>query len=669
MMQKISIFLLLFCPFAYSDDDINDFLFELSLEELLNIKVEVASLFNESELEISNTVELITEADWKKTSSKNLLQAVNNLPAILPLTNIWGGAIPIRGYANNLSVRGTSFLIDGIPLNNLADMTTSYDFHFFDLGALSRIEVVRGPGSSIYGSDAFHGVFSLKTHFEDTNETIVNLGVGGDGYNQFSLKSNVGLGENHRLNAIVGYTNQGDQNLVYEYNDPTDAIDKTATRENSYQTLTAILKINGQYENNFRSQLAVYYSDFNSKEFPGAVRGLLNGISLARDEDNSDNDTSAKIIRAEVGHELANGIDISLMGYLMDTRVKRFVNFKKVNATYSNNLKVEDSTGLDLTIKQDNRDINTKWLLRAQYKNAHLKDDYSEWFDLDDELLSKNISNANDYKRTTKSIAAQGKTSFSDNSYHVIYGARLDDYSDLGTQLTPSAGFIYQPTDDSSIKLNYGQAYRAASPNELLGTNLISKNTSLEPETIDTYELSYIKHSKNTRSVITAFTSKWTGAIQIKDGIYKNAGKNSSEGIEASFNGKFSAYSFDLNMSYVVSSSDTEDFDYSAFPKYIINLGIGYELEAYDLNFYLSNRIHLQTDAGPITNIVTDPEELSTYFKTDFHLEWSKLDNISIWLDINNLANRKNTIPSLWNVENGIPDEALSVSLGFTYRG
>ncbi len=101
-------------------------------------------------------VELITRADIEA-------RALASLPEALGVAAVQAGG---AGQQTSLFLRGANSkhalaLFDGIRLNDAATPNSQYDFGLDTLGGLDRIEIVRGPASSIYGSDAIGGVVNL----------------------------------------------------------------------------------------------------------------------------------------------------------------------------------------------------------------------------------------------------------------------------------------------------------------------------------------------------------------------------------------------------------------------------------------------------------------------------------------------------------------------------
>mgnify|MGYP001554462210 CR=1 FL=1 len=83
------------------------------------------------------------------------------------------------------------------------------------LGVLDRIEMVRGPGSAVYGADAFHGVLSLKTFASDRDLLEVESELGTDGYGQIAGRWSEELTDWLRINAAVAYNQRPDQDERY----------------------------------------------------------------------------------------------------------------------------------------------------------------------------------------------------------------------------------------------------------------------------------------------------------------------------------------------------------------------------------------------------------------------------------------------------------------------
>ena len=237
---------IIFCSFLWSESNAgdSDIVFNMAIEELMKVNIEVASLFKEDDLVVGSTVELIKEEDWRRFGARRTYDAVKHLPSTQVMPSYGGAeAISIRGYAYEFSVRGVATLIDGVPVNTLSGGTAQYWMGNFDLAALDRIEMIRGPGSALYGSDAFHGVFSLKTFSSEEDLYAVNMEGGSRLYRQADVKVSRELLPGLRLNALFAHSGQPDQDIKYDYTNPVTGTAESGERANQYDSFTALWKL------------------------------------------------------------------------------------------------------------------------------------------------------------------------------------------------------------------------------------------------------------------------------------------------------------------------------------------------------------------------------------------------------------------------------------------
>lgn len=652
--------------------------FKLSLEELMNI--EVASLFSESELEAGSTVHTVTRKDWLKYGAENLQAAISRVPSVFPLPTIYGSAISLRGYTNNLSVRGTAHLVDGVPVNNLSDATSGYEHPFYELGGLDRIEIISGPGSSIYGSDAFHGVLSLKTFESRTDGARLNLETGSDRLLRANLRVSRGLSKSIRIHGAAAVSRRPDQHLPFQYTHPFTNTVETAERADSYTSASGIFKVDARLGASVKGNLGLYYSRWRSDGFPSAGRFYGSGLNILQDRDVTGTDSHFYMAKGGIKLTLTRRLDLTIDAYSWRSSVNRLLDKSRLPAflipSITYDIKDDRKTGVVVTLKQEHNAVNTRWLLRYEYNKSRVaRDDFEDFHPQTGELINSGTANADGFERVLNSIVFQAKTGVVDNRFQVVYGGRIDKYSDFGTHATPRLGLIYNPTPKSAVKLLYGNAFRAPTPNEALGSGLAKSNRDLKPETIDTYEFVFLLHNKCSRIAFTLFRSTWKNGIQVEtidDPVhnlqYKNTGRNEAAGLELSFNVDMDPFFVDFSGSYVDSRDIVNDRHYIAFPKYLVNLGLGCFLYKHEVEIYLSNRFFFKAHAGPVTGFEPDPPRLPVYARTDLNIQWRPGARLTLRLTFRNLFGRDNVLPSIWSVENGLPGEAFNVSLGLTYR-
>ena len=112
--------------------------------------------------EVGSSVTVITAADLERTQTRTVLDALRQVPGVTA-TRYGGpgqtGIVHLRGAPAGF----TQVLIDGVKVNDPAGIGTLYDFGNLHVDNVERIEVLRGPQSTLYGSDAMAGVIHIIT--------------------------------------------------------------------------------------------------------------------------------------------------------------------------------------------------------------------------------------------------------------------------------------------------------------------------------------------------------------------------------------------------------------------------------------------------------------------------------------------------------------------------
>lgn len=133
--------------------------------QLKTIVVTTAGGYEQNIADAAATISVITAEELEKKSYSDVTDALKNVPGVF----VQGG-----GTNQTISIRGmgsayTLFLIDGKPMNDGGLLTTNggvqgASVNFLPpMEAIERIEVIRGPSSSLYGSDAMGGVINIIT--------------------------------------------------------------------------------------------------------------------------------------------------------------------------------------------------------------------------------------------------------------------------------------------------------------------------------------------------------------------------------------------------------------------------------------------------------------------------------------------------------------------------
>lgn len=207
--------------------------------------------------QIGSSVSVVTEADIIKGQQNFVLESLETLPGVnISQNGAFGGlaSVSLRGAGGDSTV----MLIDGVQMNDASATGGAYNFATIDTANIERIEVLRGPQSVLYGSDAIGGVVNIITKTGGD-------GFGGTGYAEYGSYSSFRAGGN-----IYGGTDLLGFNLSASVTD-TDGI-SSAEEDNGNPEADGLKsynisgKVTSEVSDNLRFEVITRYSD-NESEF------------------------------------------------------------------------------------------------------------------------------------------------------------------------------------------------------------------------------------------------------------------------------------------------------------------------------------------------------------------------------------------------------------------
>jgi iron complex outermembrane receptor protein len=179
--RKLIIFVLIFCfsfnfnCLAAAELDLT----ELSIEELMDIQVTSVTKKSQSLSDSAAAIFVITNDDLKRSGVTNIPDALRMVPGVNVAridSNKW--AISARGFNGRFSAK-LLVLIDGRSVYTPTYSGVYWEVNDVLLEDVERIEVIRGPGATLWGANAVNGVINIITkHSKDTHGGIVSVGTG-----------------------------------------------------------------------------------------------------------------------------------------------------------------------------------------------------------------------------------------------------------------------------------------------------------------------------------------------------------------------------------------------------------------------------------------------------------------------------------------------------------
>lgn len=387
-------------------------------EEPLNIELEkiIVTPLNsgQSYSEISRNLEVV---DYSKPE---LLSMQTIAVPLDKLTSVYTTDYGQLGAVKDIHIRGSSaeqvlIMVDSRPINN--PRTGMTELYQVSPDTIERIEVIKGPASSVYGSSAIGGVVNVitKKPSEKPSTTIVSTFGTFRTFHESLSTSAIFKGFGYRLNYAHD-SSSGD-------------------RDNS-----------GYLSNNWDAKLNYEIAERNNIYFNGGYfqnkAGAPGSVFLPQVDDHQRNFNNFLDLGWDA--EIFDGANMSLRGY-------------------QNTDKLEFEEGYDPLIKTASR-TRVRGIV-AKYDQTFF-DVYKLIAGFDGKDNKMNSSNSGKHRYAVRSPFVQNEISLWEKVF-VNFGARWDDYSNLKKEPTQSAGISVKPHEYVKLRANYAKGFRAPTFSEL----------------------------------------------------------------------------------------------------------------------------------------------------------------------------------------------------------
>lgn len=583
--------------FSYADNYI-DQLLELDIQDLLNIEISVVSKRSEKIKDAPGIVNVVTAKDIETYGAKTLFEVLGRLPSVYANGNA-------SNFDNTIAFRGQSEATDNhmLLLLNGRPMREGYTgglnapiYRNFPLDMIEHIEVIRGPGSVLYGTNAFSGVINIVTkkaqkktegtistslgsfYTKQVNATVGTKGENSNIYGAFksinsagwSLKGTDAFGttgsDKTELNSHGGLVTADYKNFTINamqtYNNQKTFLIPSAFPLQQYTQNTHFLDIGYTHDLNedwtlsFNTTYNGYEQDF------GAFIGV------------EENDT---LYEVSVDGKITDNINI-VAGFVHNTLRGKFSSFGSP----------------------------------SKYRQMH-KSGYAQV----------------DYKPIEK--------------LKLVAGIQMNDPQNVKKDFSPRLSAIYNFNDNWGAKLLYGQAFRAAYPVEqfLFLPGAALGDPTLSPEKITTIDAQIYYNAPKYYAAITAFSSKIDDIITIDpvSKFYVNGSTINSQGATLEGTARISSHlNIQGSATYQTNEQNGINDAYGA-PNLLAKAGMDYRFDngitVAVFNSYISERSSSVTDAYNLltANIKMDVNQvldLNDFPDTEFSIYGDNLLDESI---------------------------------------
>jgi iron complex outermembrane receptor protein len=493
------------------------------LEQLMQIEVVVAGSKREQQTrDVASFVSVVSAAEIREHGYRTLADILRTLPGFYVSNDRNYSYVGVRGFSRPGDWNSRILiLLNGLRTNdNVYDLAYIGEEASVDMDLIERVEVIRGPSSALYGSNAFFAVINLVTK-SGSSLAGGELSTSAASFGTYSGRASYGKTFANDLDLLVSatYSDGKGRNLFYpEFDIPADnnGIATGVDHESFHKLLVTASKGDFSFQaNNVSREKGLPTGSFGTTFNDNRTR-TTDGLSLAS---------------LSFNHTLLNGASFS-------TRLDAGRYAYDGEYAYYNDLPPNRDLvvgewwglGVDGARKLGSRQFLT---VGAEYRD-NLKQ-LMKNYDPEPYVLYSDVNNTS----TRWGMFAQDEIKLA-APLMFIAGVRLDRYDGFGSATSPRVALIYTPTPATTFKALAGRAFRAPNEYELYFENFQYKsNPTLKPENIETLEL-IAEHfiGGGVHVSVSAFRNELTHlSSQILDPIdslfvFENSGAISSNGLE-----------------------------------------------------------------------------------------------------------------------------------------
>ena len=507
---------------------------DLTIEQLMEIEVVTvygASKFEQKTTEAPSSVSVVTEADIRNYGYRNLSDILKGVPGFYTTYDRDYAFAGVRGFSRpgDYNTR-LLLLVDGHRINdNIYDTAPIGNEFILDVDLIDRVEVIRGPGSSLYGNNAFFGVINVITKKAGQYDGLEVSGEAAS-FDTYKQRATFGKKFSNGFEMLLSGTNstsKGQSLYFQEYNSP-------ATNNGRADSC--------DYEK-FRNVFANFkLSDFTLQgAYISREKGVPTGSfgTVFNDSHNRSTDERGYL-------DLKYNKDLSA---LTNVKARVFYDYFRYDQNYLFDyppLTINKDTASGEWWGSDVQLTRTffgkhKVVVGTEYQNNYLQNQRN--YD-----TNPYVSYLGDTQNSYIWAAHfQDQFSILDNLI-LNAGVRYDYYKSFGSSTNPRAGLIYSPFQKTTVKLLYGQAFRAPNAYELYyqdGGVTQKANPDLRPEKISTYELVVEQYVRNYRLTGAGYYYRMRDLISLQTdpvsgvSMFQNAGEVEAKGAEFGIEGKW----------------------------------------------------------------------------------------------------------------------------------
>ena len=692
---------------AASGENSPDDFYNLSLSELGQVEVSIAT-GNRTPLDRAPAAAtVITASEIQAMGARNLNEILETVPGLhvsLSSLSRLDAVYSIRGIHTGFNPQ-VLLMVNGVPVQYSLQGGRPTLFRLPASG-IERVEVMRGPGSAIYGADAYAGVINIITKDASSIDNVAAGVVGGSFGQREIWAQGATKWNNVSLAFSVNHQEQdGDSDRVVNSDLQSSLDDLLGT-----QASLAPGALSTRYDLlDLHFSASTDKTQFNLWNWQSHDAGVGAGASQVLDPVGRDD---SKLWLADLTHKFAsnspawdNNIRLSYLNYDIFTVFRLFPQNAILPIGRDGNVDFEAPAGwvqfpdgLYGNPGADMHDATAEWVSlysgweshrlrfavgarRQELEPRETKNYGPGILDGSESVVDGTLINVTgtpyvylpDARRNLRFLSLQDEWNLFPG-LDLTAGIRYDDYSDFGSTTNPRIAVVWATSERLTTKLMYGSAFRAPAFAELYFRNnpVSLGNASLKPEEIDTLEASFnFRVTNDLQTSVTLFHYKATDMIDFVQDPFsttktaQNILDLDGQGFELEFNWRPLAQ-LHIDGSYAVQKAENASTGarVADAPGQQFQAHMNWELAP---NWYLNSQVNWVADRHRAPVDLRSPVDDYTWMNLTLHRK-SLFKDVDISFALRNLTDENAREPSSGNIPDDYPLESRSFWVGLTYR-
>lgn len=488
---------------------------ELSESNTLDEIVLTGTLKPVSRLETPVPVEVYTATFFKKNPTANIFEALQNVNGVRPQLNC---NICNTGdiHINGLEGPYTMVTIDGMPI--VSGLSTVYGLSGIPNSLIERVEIVKGPASSLYGSEAVGGLINIITKSPERAPKFYT-----DIFTTSWLETNIDIGTKFKLskktNSLLGIN-------YFKYDNPIDNNKDNFTDVTLQDRISVFNKIS--IERNSGKELSFAGRFFYEDRWGGEMqwnKSFRGGTDIYGESIYTNR------------YELLGKYQLPIAENV--TTAFSYTNHNQ-NSVYGDVFFLAQQEIAFAQMTWDKKIKNHDFLLGTAYRYQFYNDNTTA-------TIQPN-------KSKITSLFVQDEISFNEKQ-SLLLGSRYDYNSIHGSIFTPRIAYKYKPTSSDIFRINAGTGFRIVNlfteeHAALTGSRDVIIRENLNPEKSYNININYLKKFEIANSVHTVleFSSWYT---HFDNQILPDYDTNPNQIIYANLNGYSKTYGITANAEFI----------------------------------------------------------------------------------------------------------------------